>query len=353
MRLWIIGNGFDLHHGLHTRYLDYKAYLCQQNNTCASKYCQIQPNKLPQEVCRNCCKGKDGNSSCPVRRFNALPREDMKEDLWCDLEEACSFDIDGLLKRLDGWHGNRSGELDESAAEGLLYDDLRFAKDFTKSWFPKWVRKVEKELSKKGEKDQSVDVDELDDAFLTFNYTTTLQKIYGIPKERILYVHGCITQADEYPLVFGSPDITNEAIAAAIKRYAQSRELKVEQEGRLHSRLSELTAALKKEIQSRLIEARRFVYRRCNDLSTVKEVVVAGHSLGRIDRPYFDFLTEYFRSVKWRFLFHGERDLKNALEFCRKHRIDGYYMPWTSSWKLCGGCGPCGDKCPGFSNCKH
>ena len=32
MRLWIIGNGFDLFHGLHTRYLDYKACSYSGNN---------------------------------------------------------------------------------------------------------------------------------------------------------------------------------------------------------------------------------------------------------------------------------------------------------------------------------
>ena len=33
MRLWIIGNGFDLYHGLKTSYYDYKEFLCKKN-TC-------------------------------------------------------------------------------------------------------------------------------------------------------------------------------------------------------------------------------------------------------------------------------------------------------------------------------
>ncbi len=33
MRLFIIGNGFDLHHGLDTRYVDYRDYLKQYHPT--------------------------------------------------------------------------------------------------------------------------------------------------------------------------------------------------------------------------------------------------------------------------------------------------------------------------------
>ena len=49
MRLWIIGNGFDLFHGLHTRYLDYKAYLCQKNPCiCECANCVKRPEVLPR-----------------------------------------------------------------------------------------------------------------------------------------------------------------------------------------------------------------------------------------------------------------------------------------------------------------
>ena len=77
MRLWIIGNGFDLYHGLKTKYSDYKAYLCQ-HHTCKKECGRVPIKNLPQEVCRNCCKKNCENGcrdrGCPVRKFNDLPR---------------------------------------------------------------------------------------------------------------------------------------------------------------------------------------------------------------------------------------------------------------------------------------
>ena len=122
MRLWIIGNGFDLYHGLKTSYLDYKAYVCQ-HRTCKSKNREIPPESLPREVCRNCCTDRFKKRDCPVQKFNTLPRTELKENLWRDLEEACSVDLDALLDHLDG--------LDRNADIMLLHRDLDFAEVFT------------------------------------------------------------------------------------------------------------------------------------------------------------------------------------------------------------------------------
>ena len=69
MRFWIIGNGFDLHHGLKTRYLDYKTFLCQSNR-CLLKCGGITVHDLSNEVCRFCDK-----SRCIVRALMQYPRK--------------------------------------------------------------------------------------------------------------------------------------------------------------------------------------------------------------------------------------------------------------------------------------
>ena len=93
MRLWIIGNGFDLYHGLKTKYLDYKAYLCEDCNKYKNGRCPIAAG----EACKWCCRCEVAkNHECLVRKFNALPRRKAwtSEELWSDLEEACSIDFD-------------------------------------------------------------------------------------------------------------------------------------------------------------------------------------------------------------------------------------------------------------------
>ena len=355
MRFWIIGNGFDLFHGLHTRYLDYKAYLCHKNPCmCGCANCVKKPGVLPREVCCNCCKVKHDKSKCPVRKFYDLPRDEMKEDLWRDLEEACSIDLDELLMRLKEWIGIR-GDLKESGAEVRAHGDLDFSESFMGTDLYKWLADVEKcELSEVDHDDRVLDIDVGRDVFLTFNYTSTLQKIYGIPEERLWHVHGqlkdvdsaCAKVLDGGPsvkfgrairlcLAFGSPDMTKGALDVAIKRFRKSQGLRVDEVRKLHRCLMELIQLLSKDVEGRVKFVKKFVRENCRGALCLDEVVVAGHSLGRIDAPYFEFLAEYFCDVKWRFLFYSEDDLKSAFEFCKKHKLNGCYMPWDMVRKSC------------------
>ncbi|MBQ0032319.1 MAG: hypothetical protein KBT68_05920, partial [bacterium] len=351
MKLWIIGNGFDLFHGLNTRYLNYKAFLCQRNS-CKRKNCEKKPDELPREVCRNCCKREIVNSTCPVRKFYNLPRDEMKEDLWRDLEESCSIDLDALLKRLKGWSGTKRNTLGESAAEVLAHGNLDFAPAFTGNYLYEWFKEIEeRELSGKGQNDRVIDIDDKD-VFLTFNYTKTLQHIYCIPEEQILHVHGRLAEVEpkckktanrmrspksgrniHACLAFGSPDMTKAALNAAIKRFKKSQNICTKEVKTLRSCLAGLIELLDKDVDGRIGKVKRFVCKHCGGAACLDEVVVAGHSLGRIDAPYFDFLADYLRDARWRFLSYSESALGKALEFCKKNNLNGYYMPWETARK--------------------
>ena len=353
VRLWIIGNGFDLFHGLHTRYLDYKAYICQHDPH-RRGHCVKKPEDLPREVCENCCKIKNDNCNCPVRKFYDLPRGEMKEDLWRDLEESCTIDLCRLLKPLKGWVKTKRNSLGESGAEILAHGCLDFMSVFAGNYLYDWLKDVEKsELSGKGSNDQAIDI-EGSDVFLTFNYTNTLRQIYSIPEDQILHVHGsladvgpeCKKFAKGIPslksgrvihscLAFGSPEMTDDALDVAIERFRKSQKLRTREVGVLRSEMSKLIKLLNKDVESNVEKVKMFVCKRFRDVTYLDEVVIAGHSLGRIDAPYFDFLSDYLRDVKWRFIYHSEDDLKKALGFCKRYHLNGYYMPWETARKSC------------------
>lgn len=156
-------------------------------------------------------------------------------------------------------------------------------------------------------------------------------------------------------LTFGSPAITDEAIDAAFNRYAAQRHLNAEQRERLRHRLLILASSLKKDVLGRLDELKTFIGRNHSDLLSIDEVVVAGHSLNRIDRPYFDYLADYFKCARWRFLFYEEEDIRKAFDFCVRYKLDGCCVPWDSSKESIMGGVSCrergGVKCQGFSIC--
>ena len=114
--------------------------------------------------------------------------------------------------------------------------------------------------------------------------------------------------------------------------------------------MSKLIKLFNKDVESNVEKVKVFVRKHCRDVACLDEIVVAGHSLGRIDTPYFDFLADYLRDVKWRFIYHSEDDLKTALGFCKKYHLNGYYMPWETARKSCCAgvkcCGSNGLPCP-------
>lgn len=360
MKLWIIGNGFDLHHGLKTSYDDYKAFLCHRHR-CedTGRWCKSRSPKLSKTVCGSCCKSAT-NADCPVRKFNELPRTRSMGDLWRDLEEACAIDLNRLMDRVKGkWIGG-SGRPEDSAAIALLDGELGFAKAFTGHEFHKWLRTIERSLSLAKKRQKFIQkwlVFDKGDLFVTFNYTTTLQHVYGISKDRICYVHGCLKNvkanlqkinkafrnAVENRVVhaairFGSPELTDELAKTAIDYYKTLQKTSDEQAKALSDHLTQLSHFLRKDVSVGLASIKELVTKHCKDRSSLTEVVVAGHSLGKNDKPYFDYLAESFRYVKWRFLFYSREDLENALRFCEQHGLRGYYVPWDTADMDCVSC---------------
>ena len=374
MRLWIIGNGFDLYHGLKTKYSDYKAYLCQ-HHTCKKECGRVPIKNLPQEVCRNCCKKNCENGcrdrSCPVRKFNDLPRGASGKCAWRDLEGDSYFDIEQMLKSTDGYHDKNSESM-ESPAIHLLHGYLDFARIFTGAEFYDWFCSVEADMPK-DKKIQFLD-EGRHDVFLTFNYTNTLQNVYHVDRERIWHVHGSVEQVakalerekeeDKWInkayiahncLEFGSPYLTKDAVDTIVDRYAKEQNLSVEKTEKLRRCLSRLIKFLNKNIQDRLVLVKKFVAEKCSDFAALEEVVVAGHSLSQIDSPYLDYLADYFKCVRWRFFHNGNEDIHRVFEFCERHRLDGSCVPWDGPTKSILGGVPCQDQggvyCPGFSIC--
>ena len=354
MKLWIIGNGFDLHHGLKTSYSDYKAFLCHRHRCENEGKCRkLQSSEVPEAVCGNCCKCET-NIDCPVKKFNELPRARSVGNLWRDLEEACAINLHRLMDRVKGkWYcGDGSSEVDSIKA--LLDKELGFAKAFTGHEFYEWLCTVEEPLPTKNQKRLNVDEE---DWFITFNYTTTLQRVYGVSGARICYVHGCLGSVDEELkkapreegdiskndiahkcLIFGSPDITGGSVKIAVDYYKTLQKTSRELAKALLGRLTELTHYLQKDVSDGLARIKNLVIKHCKDKPTLTEIVVAGHSLGKNDMPYFDYLAESFRYVKWCFLFYNLEDFEKALRFCEQHGLHGYYAPWDTADMDCVSC---------------
>ena len=352
MRLWIIGNGFDLYHGLRTKYLDYKAYLCEDCNKHKNNRCPIATG----EACKWCCRCEvTKNPKCLVRKFNALPRRKAwtSEGLWSDLEEACSIDFDRLMKKGKGTYVRADDTKSDMPLVGNEYDALGFAPFFTGDRYYDWLRKVETNMPKAKEdfRGAYLDVNIERDFFVTFNYTSTIQVFYGshkvVDEGRICYIHGSVKEASgiyarlhqegetekgkelHEKLVFGSSDVTDAALVDAVTRYKEKEgDITEDDSERLIQHGKKLIRSLNKDVEQGLKRFRGFIQDRRSDIKDLDEIIVAGHSLCRIDAPYFEEFVREFVEKKWCFLCHGKRDAEKALRFCADHKLESVCVPW-------------------------
>lgn len=163
MNLVIIGNGFDLAHGLPTKYTDFHNYLEKTNPDC-------------------------------IDRLDSLF---TFGEQWCDFE-------------------NGLGHLKESAAQLVLKSYLGIhttIKDEIQRNFTSWVTSLE-------EKNNATKKFELskEDEYLSFNYTHTLHRSYDIDEKNINYIHGCIGLGlfDYKQIIFGHKECVGNKITQSL-----------------------------------------------------------------------------------------------------------------------------------------
>lgn len=348
VRLWIIGNGFDLYHGLKTSYLDYKAFLCRKN-TCKrlDAVYQQAPEKLPLEVCRCCCCKSDKclGQDCQVRKFFNLPRRKKwtREELWRDLEEACELDFGQLMSAAKVGMWDDQEDSGEPHSSRLIRSVLTFADAFTGVYFCEWIGEVASKLHEYKVKffeqnpKRILDVGR-DDLFITFNYTRTPQEFYGVLNEDVCYVHGNWEEAQEEVkkadpihrgaiahrcLAFGSPFTSAEAFKAAVESVES---VGASEKDYLMNHCAILTDQLGKDLESGFDKLDKFLG--SEKFLGIEEVVVAGHSLGRIDAPYFDHLIEKVGCKKWHFVYYRKEDIGAAFDLWNERHLDACCVSW-------------------------
>lgn len=143
-----------------------------------------------------------------------------------------------------------------------------------------------------------------DDAlFISFNYTSTLERIYGIKVDRVLHLHGRAEIFDD--LIFGHGNTMEE-------------EPEIDENGDSNRTMfsdAESAAkypfyALQKPVPEVLEKNKQFF----NLLEHITEITVVGHSLNRVDLPYFQKLAVSAPHSRWRVCCFGEEEKIHHVE---------------------------------------
>ena len=153
-KLYIIGNGFDLAHNLPTRFdPDFK--------NITSKY--------------------------EFENFWELFQSD-ENDIWSDFENLLGCPDFNLLEEIfEGCYPDYSSDK-ESERDGIIAQVISNGKLYEALY--EFANKAENIVHTVHKNEFLKNLLDVDGFYINFNYTHTLEKIYAIPKEQILHIHG-------------------------------------------------------------------------------------------------------------------------------------------------------------------
>lgn len=288
--LYVIGNGFDIMHGVSSRYSDFRDSM-----------------------------GKSNTLRWQLETY-------LKSDsLWSDFEEALAH-INGsaILGTVDMWLDSFNAyDEDAQAADFFAAIDIATspATEIVQTLsirFRKWV-----ETLKPTKEAFLLDVFRPESIYLNFNYTEFLETIYHIPSQAITYIHGCRT-SKKHELILGhAPDASefdDWTPTRSIPNYKSNRKAyMINSALDVASRtLIEYDEATTKDTSTIINNHNAFF----SKLTDIKNIVVIGHSLSVVDYPYFkEIITKNNNIANWFISWHSSRDLENTRAFAHSMNI--------------------------------
>lgn len=178
-KLFIIGNGFDLDHGLKTRYSDFEEYLIRTYPESKEQFYSV-PEKiiLPDG-------GEEFNKVDVVSFIRGMIANTVEEN-WCDLEESLGrLDFSDYFYNFDEFE-----EKDRESRAVILNEDtsenIKEIMPKIKELILEWIRTIEtNDAIIKEDFEKLIEGEK--NLFLNFNYTDTLEMLYDINP---YYIHG-------------------------------------------------------------------------------------------------------------------------------------------------------------------
>ena len=198
--LMIIGNGFDMAHGLHTSYGDLKEFVAGKDK---SIYDQINDQLFIGN------KDSWNNFESNVGTDDSYFENGFQETIENAYQTALDMDTGGDPMRGDTLsqmeNNDYAREKEISNLLYLVYNHFNFEELYSKfiSFLEEMLEIEDKKSVEVNSVVKSKVKKESNTKFITFNYTHTLEKNYNIPQTSILHIHGELGK-DE--LIFGNQE---------------------------------------------------------------------------------------------------------------------------------------------------
>lgn len=273
MKLYIIGNGFDLHHNLPTNYFDYSEWL-------------------------------ESNDYETLRAFENCEylSVDESDERWTSLEECLTLNYEDCMDyAVSNYYPDVMAEnnVDWSGIGIELELITKFVDKFLGVDLYTWLSEIS--LS-----DVTTCLPLLgSDKYITFNYTMVLEECYQIPNCNVLHIHGTVHDRN---IQFGSTENDAERIGQELEKtygeddfYGASIQYAVQE-------VEDYCRKAYKCLESNFDKITKFTQH-----DDITEIVVIGHSFDGIDEPYYsEYLIPKYKSCVWTFYCYKDSNREEA-----------------------------------------
>ena len=302
-RLYIIGNGFDIHHGINSRYNQYLNWLLINDK----KLYDLLLKYYPQAANKEWWNDFEQNLGTPDMDFELQVVAAINQPSEDCIERMSYIDFDG-------------GANDVHEDLGGMITDIKVT-------FHKWVFSLNQAQSC-----QRLIINTSNALYLNFNYTNTLECVYGVPTGDILFIHGSVSSPEELVLGHGE---TLESIQRDIdpipdydgkmspKDYLSSLTKDPITENTYQAAIEEIFS-LRKDVKI-IIERNQAFFQ---SLKNIKEIYIFGHSLSEIDMPYFEKVIKSVKGNNTEYIisYYNSEDYDKASEFIKRFCLQNHRL---------------------------
>ncbi len=292
-KLFIVGNGFDLYHGIASSYLRFRDYVKQNDldvYETLEKYLYLQ-----------------------------------SDDEWNQFEtNIANLDSEELLDEMRVYLGDPGGEWKDSMYHDFQYETgkiLDILGEKMKELFLKWILQLKISHSS-GTPKLSLPKDQ---PYLNFNYTDSLEKLYAIPSKNILYIHE--RAIDNNSLIVLGHGWENYKQATEPKEITYQDFVDGDYAAEEDWQYSEAKGYIENYFKdsyknaSAIIQKNKKFFKK---LKPIREIYVMGHSMSDVDWKYFQAISQNISAynVRWVVSYYKKDDIANCKKMLEKVGID-------------------------------
>lgn len=293
--LYIIGNGFDMHHDIKCSYRDFCEWLGENHSGLLDKMEEIY----------GCC-----DSDWWSDFEHNLGEIDLMEHAQ---QVAFENPVDLASDHCDRTWNDAQIAVENEMSE--LYSSLQ-------ACFEEWVAQLNKPSLY-----QRIYIDNENSRFIVFNYTRTLEDMYEIPEQNILHIHG--EAGREEPLVIGhgkSKEDLRKEHPTPIDMYHQGQ---LDEEAAscfdIHDELAwdemfDQVASMRKPVEEIIKRHETFF----NDIKGVRKICVYGFSFSDVDIPYLAKIVKIAPDAHWDISYFTPKDKNRTREFASTYGIKDF-----------------------------